>query len=182
LGEGDIGANELLDFLRKRVNHLEGVVLSGGEVTLYPELSELCRDIKELGFKIKLDTNGSNPQVLSLLLKNSLVDFVSLDFKAAKTLFKAVTLSNFYDSLISSLQILQGGNIPFEVRTTVHTDLLNEEAINEMAGVLVENGYGGIYYLQNYLHAEQTLGSLNANPKRLDKSILTDKIKIEFRN
>jgi pyruvate formate lyase activating enzyme len=182
LGEGDIGADELLGFLRKRANHLEGVVLSGGEVTLYPELPKLCRDIKELGFKIKLDTNGSNPQVLSLLLKNSLVDFVSLDFKAAKTLFKAVTLSNFYDSFISSLQILQGGNIPFEVRTTVHADLLNEEAINEMAGILVENGYSGVYYLQNYLHAEQTLGDLNANPKKLDKTILTDKIKIEFRN
>jgi pyruvate formate lyase activating enzyme len=182
LGEGDIGADELLDFLRKRVNHLEGVVLSGGEVTLYPKLPELCRDIKELGFKIKLDTNGSNPQVLNLLLKNSLVDFVSLDFKAAKTLFKAVTHSNFYDSFIHSLQLLQSSNIPFEVRTTVHTDLLNEEAINEMAGVLVENGYSGIYYLQNYLHAEQTLGDLNANPKKLNKTVLTDKIKIEFRN
>ncbi|MDR1614920.1 MAG: anaerobic ribonucleoside-triphosphate reductase activating protein, partial [Campylobacteraceae bacterium] len=129
LGEGSIGTDELLDFLRKRTDHLEGVVLSGGECTLYSLLPELCRSIKELGFKIKLDTNGSKPQVLSLLLKNALLDFVSLDFKSSKTLFKTVTLSNFYDAFIESLQILQTNIVPFEVRTTVHADFLNEEAI-----------------------------------------------------
>ncbi|MDR0762368.1 MAG: radical SAM protein, partial [Campylobacteraceae bacterium] len=58
LGEGNIGIDELLNFLRTRAGRLEGVVLSGGECTLYPELPKLCREIKELGFKIKLDTNG----------------------------------------------------------------------------------------------------------------------------
>ncbi|MDR2080896.1 MAG: anaerobic ribonucleoside-triphosphate reductase activating protein [Campylobacteraceae bacterium] len=182
LGKGNIGVDELLDFLRKKVGRLEGVVLSGGECTLYPKLTELCYKIKELGFKIKIDTNGSSPQVLDSLLKKSLIDFVSLDFKAAKSLFKNITHSNFYDSFIHSLQILCLNSVPFEVRTTVHADLLNEKAINEMADILLENGYKGIYYLQNYLHDENSLGNLNANPKKLDKTLLTDKIRIKFRN
>ncbi|MDR2099244.1 MAG: anaerobic ribonucleoside-triphosphate reductase activating protein [Campylobacteraceae bacterium] len=182
LGSGNIGVDELFDFLRKRTGRLEGVVLSGGECTLYPEISEFCYDIKEFGFKVKIDTNGSNPKVLNSLLKDALIDFVSLDFKAPKTLFKSVTFSNFYDAFVCSLQILQSNSVPFEVRTTVHTDLLNEQAINEMADVLLENGYEGIYYLQNYLHTEQTLGNLSANPKKIDKILLVDKIKIEFRN
>jgi pyruvate formate lyase activating enzyme len=182
LGEGNIGADEFLDFLRKRTQRLEGVVLSGGECTLYPKLLELCREIKELGFKIKIDTNGSNPKILDNLLKSGFIDFVSIDFKAAKSLFKSVTLSNFYDAFIRSLQILRLNSVPFEVRTTVHADLLSEKTINEMADILLENGYKGVYYLQNYLHAKQTLGGLNANPKKFDKTLLTDKIKIEFRN
>jgi pyruvate formate lyase activating enzyme len=182
LGEGSIGIDELLDFLRKRAGHLEGVVLSGGECTLYPELPNLCRKIKELGFKIKIDTNGSNPKVLNSLLKDGIADFVSLDFKAPKSLFKSVTLSNFYDNFIRSLRLLHSNGVPFEVRTTIHTALLNEQAINEMADVLLENGYEGIYYLQNYLHAEHTLGNLKEDIKRMDKTLLSGKIKIEFRN
>ncbi|MDR1614325.1 MAG: anaerobic ribonucleoside-triphosphate reductase activating protein, partial [Campylobacteraceae bacterium] len=92
------------------------------------------------------------------------------------------TLSNFYDAFIESLQILQTNIVPFEVRTTVHADFLNEEAINEMAGVLIGEGYKGTYYLQNYLPAEQTLGNLSVSLRKINKEILTDKIKIEFRN
>jgi pyruvate formate lyase activating enzyme len=182
LNKGRIGADELLNFLRKRIGRLEGVVLSGGECTLYPELPELCREIKELGFKVKIDTNGSNSKMLKTLIEAGLMDFAALDFKAPKTLFKSVTLSNFYDAFIASLQILRSCGIPFEVRTTFHTDLLNEQTINEMADVLLKNGYSGVYYLQNYLHAEQTLGSLSANPRTINKALLTDKIQIGFRN
>jgi pyruvate formate lyase activating enzyme len=164
------------------MGRLEGVVLSGGECTLYPELPKLCREIKGLGFKIKLDTNGSNPNMLKTLIEAGLADFVALDFKAPKSLFKSITSSNFYNAFIDSLQILQSNTTPFEVRTTVHTNLLNEQTINEMADILLENGYEGIYYLQNYLHAEQTLGNINKTLKKIDKTLLSDKAKIEFRN
>jgi pyruvate formate lyase activating enzyme len=182
LGKGKKSEKELLEFLRKRVGYLEGVVLSGGECTLYKKLDDLCVKIKELGFKIKLDTNGSNPNVLQRLIEQNLIDFVSLDFKAPKTLFKNITFSNFYDTVIGSLRILQSSGILFEVRTTVHVDILNEEAINEISDVLLENGYGGIYYLQRYLHVEQTLGKTRSPARILDKNLLSNKIKIEFRN
>jgi pyruvate formate lyase activating enzyme len=182
LGKGKKSEEELLEFLQKRAKHLEGVVLSGGECTLYKKLVDLCIKIKGLGFKIKLDTNGSNPNVLKQLIKQNLIDFVSLDFKAPKTLFKSITFSNFYDALIDSLQILQSNDISFEVRTTVHIDILNEHAINEISDILLENGYSGIYYLQKYLHVEQTLGKMQNPIKIFDKNLLSDKIKIEFRN
>jgi pyruvate formate lyase activating enzyme len=182
LERGKKSEQELFEFLQKRTGRLEGVVLSGGECTLYKKLIPLCAKIKTLGFKIKLDTNGSNPNVLKRLIEEDLINFVSLDFKAPKTLFKSVTLSVFYDALINSLQILQSSGMSFEVRTTVHTDMLNENAINEIIDILFQNNYNGIYYIQDYLHVKPTLGETQPPTKVLDKSLLSNKIKIAFRN
>ncbi|MFV0480657.1 MAG: anaerobic ribonucleoside-triphosphate reductase activating protein [Campylobacteraceae bacterium] len=181
LENGKISLDELFTFLKKRVGLLEGVVLSGGECTNFSALEFTCKEIKKLGFKIKIDTNGSKPEVLKSLISQNLVDFVALDFKAPQGLFKKVTLSNFYEKTLNSLQILQNGPISFEVRTTVHKDLLDENAINEIVNVLHVNDYKGTYYLQNFLHVK-TLGELVEQTKLIDKNQLSKKIPIEFRN
>jgi pyruvate formate lyase activating enzyme len=182
LQKGTKTIDELLAFLRTRIGRLEGVVLSGGECTLYANLAELCTQIKKLGFKVKIDTNGSNPKVLKSLLEQSLADFISLDFKAPKPLFHKITLSNFYDKTIESLRILVESGADFEVRTTIHPDLLSENDINDIIAVLAENHYKGNYFLQNYLHTEHTLGNTAEPSKRLDKNLLSNKIRAEFRN
>jgi pyruvate formate lyase activating enzyme len=181
LGEGSIDTDELLSFLHSRVGRLEGVVLSGGECTLYPELHNLCRDIKELGFKVKIDTNGSRPDTLRVLAEEKLIDCVALDFKAPLPLFKATTRCDLYDKTLQSLRFLIQSGINFEVRTTVHTDLLNENAINSIVDILSNENYNGTYYLQNYLHAEKTLGDMQQSSKTLNKELLSDKIRVEFR-
>jgi pyruvate formate lyase activating enzyme len=182
LGNGVIGTDELLRFLHTRIGRLEGVVLSGGECTLYPDLPELCRKIKEFGFKVKIDTNGTCPDRLKTLVEMALIDFVSLDFKSPPLFFKTVTHSGMYDKVLQSLRLLIRSDINFEVRTTVHTALLDENAVNDMIDILSNEGYNGVYYLQNYFDTENSLGNMQNNPRRLNRKLLTDKIRVEFRN
>ena len=74
-------------FLQSRIGRLDSVVLSGGECTLYLHLEDFCRSIKALGYKIKIDTNGSNPNRLQALISQDLIDYVALDYKAPKSSF-----------------------------------------------------------------------------------------------
>lgn len=171
---------DLYSFLKKRVGLLDGVVLSGGEATNH-DLMQICEDITNLGFKIKLDTNGSKPELLKKLLDNYLIDFVAIDFKATKEKFKEITKSNFYENFLKSLNILKNHNINYEVRTTLHADLLNEEDINKMQTVLVENGYNKDYYIQNFLEVEN-LGNLKSSKNYFDKSKLSNDLNIVWRN
>ncbi len=181
LENGNISIDELLTFLKKRQGLLDGVVLSGGECTCFKDLISLCQKIKNLGYKIKLDTNGSNPKVLKTLLEENLIDFVALDFKAPKEKFTTLACCDFFDNFNICLETLVDGDINFEVRTTVHSDFLNESNINAMIDTLYEAGYKGTYYLQNYLHVE-TLGNVKEQTKTINPKLLNDKIKIELRN
>lgn len=173
---------QLLSFLKTRVGLLEGVVLSGGECTLYKDIFSLCKSIKELGFKIKIDTNGSNPKTLKILIENALIDYVALDFKASKNLFQNITNSNFYVQSVESLKMLNESDIAFEVRTTVHADLIDENEINEIIEVLHENKYKGKYFLQNYLHVDKTLGCIDSPKKFIDSDLLKTLVPIIWRN
>lgn len=180
LENGNITADELLDFLNKRKSRLDGVVLSGGECSLYKEIKPLCENIKSLGFDIKMDTNGSSPEVLTSLINDGLIDFVSLDFKALKEKYYQVTLSKLYDKFLKSLEILVQSKLNFEVRSTVHSNLHNVDDINKMIEILYEKGYKGTYYLQNYLHVK-TLGDMKES-QSLHVEDLSDILQIELRN
>jgi len=171
---------DLYAFLKKRVGLLDAVVLSGGEATSY-DLKEVCEYITNLGFKIKLDTNGSNPKQLKKLLEEFLLDYVAIDFKATKEKFKDITKSNYYNNFIESLKILENSDIEYEVRTTLHEDLLTENDINEMQTVLIENGYNKEYYIQNFL-ATENLSNLKSSEKHFDTSKLTNNLNIVWRN
>jgi len=171
---------DLYSFLKKRVGLLDAVVLSGGEATIH-NLLPICKEIKEFGFKIKLDTNGSNPKLLETLLKRNLLDFVSLDFKSTKEKFKDITKSSLYERFISSLKLLTNSSINYEVRTTLHRDLLDEKDINKMQKVLNENGYKKTFYIQNFLE-EENFANLEQSSIKLDCSKLDKTLDISFRN
>lgn len=182
LQNGNKTLSELFAFLQKRIGLLDGVVLSGGECTMFKDIIPVCQKIKELGFKIKIDTNASNPNILNSLIKQNLIDYVALDFKAPKGLFENITKSKFYEKTLESLKFLQKSDLNYEVRTTVHGDLLDEKAINEIIDTLHVNGYKGVYYLQNYLHVEKTLGNTKEQTKLFNKKLLSNKIPVKFRN
>lgn len=182
LGEGRLSPLDLYDFLRLRQGKLDGVVLSGGECTLYPYIMEVCETIKKMGFEIKVDTNGLQPQVLRQLVESHLIDYVALDFKATKEKFKSITGTNGYEQFTKSLEYLIGADISFEVRTTIHTDLLQEEDINQMSELLHVEGYEGTYYLQSYLHVEPTLGNIGEPSRHFDLAKLHHPIPIQLRN
>lgn len=179
---GIISIDEALSFLRSRQGRLEGVVLSGGECTLYPHLTSVIEAIKELGFKVKIDTNGSNPTLLHSLLEKQLIDYVALDFKAPLHQYETLTRFRHSERFEASLEHLLNSTIPFEVRTTVHTDFLSSDALQEMINYLHSKNYPHTYYLQNYLHVDETLGETKEQQNQLNLSKLTPFVPIELRN
>lgn len=179
---GQISIEEALQFLQSRQGRLEGVVLSGGECTLYPHLEALICEIKRLGFKIKIDTNGSNPTLLGGLIENNLIDYVALDYKAPLNKYETIVRYAHAERFEHSLELLIHSDILFEVRTTLHSDLLSLEDIDTIIQDLHVRNYQGIYYLQNYLHVEPTLGATKEQQSQLDLSRLSPLVPIELRN
>ena len=182
-GKKQIEEEEIIDFLKTRINLLDGVSFTGGEPTLYKNLVSFADKIKNLGFEIKLDTNGINVDVVKTLVKNNLVDYIALDFKAPKYKYEKITKNKNYDEFEKTLVFLIKSGINFEVRTTVHTDLLDENDINKIIDILESMNYKGIYYLQNFFESDKkTLGNIGKQSKKLDIAKLSTKIPIEFRN
>jgi pyruvate formate lyase activating enzyme len=177
---------EILSFLQKRKGLLDGVVLSGGEASIWPGLPQFIKVIKRMGYAIKLDTNGLRKDVITSLLSQSLLDYIALDFKAPQTRFKQVTGVKKYGLFRETLSLLcNQKTVPFEVRTTVHTDLLDEMAVTEMISELEELGYQGTYYVQNFCadNNRPTLGALAPQKRELDITALpTASFDTRFRN
>jgi len=180
-GEGKISQEEALAFLDSRVGLLEGVVLSGGEATLYDDLVELCQKIKQKKFKIKLDTNGLNPEIVQVLVENGLVDYIALDYKAPKEKYFEITKDKHFDSFSKTLNFLIQKQFPFEVRTTVHSDLLRVEEINRIIKDLIKRGYSGTYYLQPFVFSENTIGKVKEEKNHFDISQLSHELEVIWR-
>ncbi len=180
-GEGKISEDEALSFLQKRQGLLEGVVLSGGEATLYPDLVEFCQKIKAMNYKIKLDTNGLYPEMVSSLVENDLIDYIALDYKAPKQKFEAITKNKHFDSFSKTLNYLIDKAFPFEVRTTVHSDLLQPEDINQMIDDLKKRGYENVYYLQKFVYTPDSIGGVEEQKDVFDTSKLSTDLKVIWR-
>ena len=137
----------VLDFLEKRRGILDGVVISGGEPLLYDTEETLSR-IKEMGYKIKLDTNGTSPDKLEYLIHEGLVDYVAMDIKHAPDKYKLATgVETNIDNIRRSIDILLNGSIEYEFRTTVVCGIHTEEDLVELAGWIQG---AKRYYLQQY--------------------------------
>lgn len=134
LGEGDevMSREELLSFLGARRGRLEGVCISGGEPTIHSDLPELISQIKDLGFAVKLDTNGTNPEMLTSLINDGLLDYVAMDIKNSPEKYEdtVVINSSLIDNVRMSTEILMGGRVDFEFRTTLMRELQGEEEMH----------------------------------------------------
>lgn len=150
-GKGRGTAEEVLAFLKKRQGLLDGVVLSGGEASVYSGLFCFMQKIRDLGYSIKLDTNGLRPEIIRNLLDNGFLNYIAIDYKAPPDKFKKVTGVAKFQHFSETLSILCGQeNTPFEVRTTVHTGLMDESDIGSIISDLDQRGYAGSYYIQNF--------------------------------
>lgn len=159
-GKGKYSLSEINFFLKSRKHLLDGVVLSGGECLLYPDTILLIRELKAMGYLIKIDTNGSMPNRLKQLIAEGLVDYIALDFKAPLQKTQWITQAHFYDSFLACLDVLQETQLPFEVRTTVHSNLLDDNDLKQQIQVLEQNGYSGNYYIQSFRNGVKTLAAL----------------------
>jgi len=137
----------ILDFLDKRKGFLDGVVITGGEPTLQKGLADFIREVKGLGYAVKLDTNGTNPDVLKDLMNKGLLDYVAMDIKAPPSRYEEICgVKIEWKDIYTSIQILLQGNIEYEFRTTLAPSL-KEEDVLEMAR-LVQGAR--LYALQQY--------------------------------
>lgn len=151
-----ISEKKIFAFLESRKGKIDGVVISGGEPAIYPKLGEFVCRIKEMGFAIKLDTNGSFPDKIIGMCENGLIDMLGIDYKATAALYNKVAAS-VIDKLAEKVQSLikyaVQQNIPFEVRTTVHKKILSENDLKTMRSELDSLGVKD-WTLQQFHHTE----------------------------
>jgi len=167
-----LSEKEVFDFLESKKGLLEGVVICGGEPTLHEDLPIFLRKVKEMGFLVKLDSNGSNPEKVKKLIEDGLIDYVAMDVKAPKDRYSELIGGVNVDvsRMAETIEILKGSDIDFEFRTTVVPGLLKKEDVIKIARWI---GPGVKYYLQNF-RAEKTI-----DPKFEDIKPYPDEYMIE---
>ena len=120
---------DVIAFLVKRRKVLEGVVISGGEPTLHEGLFSFCATVKSLGYAVKLDTNGSRPEVLRLLLQAELLDYVAMDVKADPEQYPAILCpQGAGDTILRSMALLEESRIPHEFRVPCVAPFINADS------------------------------------------------------
>lgn len=165
-----MAVEELLAFLKGRQGLLDGVCITGGEPTMCPQLPHLISDIKALGFAVKLDTNGSHPDILKQLVAEDLVDYVAMDVKNGPSRYAATVGKSAIDLgiLEESLRFLMEGNVDYELRTTVVREFHDEQALAEMGQWLYRlNGFRKIpkLFLQPFVQRASVLDQALTPPE-----------------
>lgn len=153
---GQYSIDEILRFLKGRTKLLDAVCISGGEPLLQVNLPNLLCDIKEMGFYIKLDTNGSFPDRLKAVVSEGLVDYVAMDLKnCANRYSETIGIPPLYQEKIEeSIDFLLSGIVPYEFRTTVVKEL---HAIEDLLTAAKRIEGAERYYLQGFVNSEQVL-------------------------
>jgi pyruvate formate lyase activating enzyme len=132
----------------------------------------VCKKIKSKGFKIKIDTNGTNPKIIKKLIESELLDYVALDFKALKQKFEFITANTKYKNFELSLKMLLDSKINFEVRTTFHRELMSVKELILMKAFLNELGYEKAFYVQQFVSSKKTIGNLSASVPFSDDELI----------
>lgn len=175
----------VLDYLRSRKGLLDAVVFTGGEPTLEPRLKEHIIKVKELGFEIKLDTNGTNPNILKDLIDSHLIDYVAMDIKNSEEKYPLTcgVKSIDMDSIKKSIQIIMSSGVPYEFRTTLVNEFHKKE---DMEGLTFLIKGARVLYLQKFVEREgciqKGLHEISENDANSFKKILEKYIdKVELR-
>jgi pyruvate formate lyase activating enzyme len=140
--------DDLFVFLKSRIGKLDAVVITGGEPSLHKDLFEFIKKIKQLGFLVKLDTNGSHPETLAKLIKTNLIDYIAMDFKAPEEKYEEVVGADVdFNNIRKSVKMIMTSKLPYEFRTTIVPGLINKEDIAKM-GEIIKGA--SLWYLQNF--------------------------------
>ena len=149
--------NEVLSFLKKRVGLLEGVCITGGEPLLQADIIDFIKKIKEMGYPVKVDTNGCYPETLRELIQNNLVDYVAMDIKNSKEKYGITVGLPLFDitSVEKSILLLLQNQVDFEFRTTVVQEFHTVEDIQKIAEWIKG---APRYFLQNFEDSGNLIG------------------------
>lgn len=142
---------EIFSFLKSRINQLDAVVVTGGEPTQHADLSEIIKKIRKMGFLVKIDTNGSRPEMLEALIKESNIDYVAMDIKAPFENYEKITgVPISPEKLKKSISLIINSGLNHEFRTTIVKSLTNFDDLRKIA----ENIRGAEnYFLQRFVSA-----------------------------
>lgn len=158
-----IAVETLLDFLRKRIGILDGVCITGGEPTLQNDLPQILRQIKQMGYYIKLDTNGSRPDMLKALVEEKLIDYVAMDIKNSPDRYgETIGLSQLPKEIEKSMVFLMEGELDYEFRTTVVEEFHSEAdilALGQWLSQLSPDRKAKRLFLQPYADRDSVLVS-----------------------
>jgi pyruvate formate lyase activating enzyme len=150
---GAYSRRECEEFLEKRRDFLEGIVVSGGEPTALPELPDILRWIRSFGYKTALHTNGFNPEMLQQVIQAGLVDYIGMDVKGPPKAYDRITrASHSCLPVARSMDIIASSSIDYEFRTTYHPDILSESELMETMHAVARKSPRR-YYIQMF-HAE----------------------------
>lgn len=124
---------DVLNMLKERTKFIKSVVITGGEPTIYPELKDLIVKIKELGFKVKLDTNGTNPEVIEDLLKNNLLDYIAMDIKNSFEKYELTTgVKVDINKIKKSISIIEKSKINYQFRSTINQTMHTKKDLDNI--------------------------------------------------
>lgn len=147
---------QIMSFLKKRVGILDGVVISGGEPTLMPDLKEKISAIKDLGYLVKLDTNGTRPEVIKDLVESHLIDYVAMDVKSSLDVYPFICAAKVdKQKIVESINYLKNCGIDYEFRTTL---IKEYHDLEDMKKILPLIDGAKKYRLQKFTDREGVIG------------------------
>ena len=154
-----LSEEQVFETLKKRQGILEGVCVTGGEPTLFPELKDFLKKIKALGYPVKLDTNGYNPDALTELVEAGLVDHVAMDIKNSLSKYaETVGLDEMdFTKIQKSIDFLKEGTVSYEFRTTVVRELHTNEDMEAIARLI---SGANKYFLQGYQESDRVISAI----------------------
>jgi pyruvate formate lyase activating enzyme len=156
----------IFSFLEKRKGKLDAITITGGEPTLQVDLIDFIKRVKEMNYLVKLDTNGSHPDVLETIITNNLIDYIAMDVKAPWDKYQKITRSTIKPEIIKkSIELITKSNIPYEFRTTVVKSQLSTDDLLTIGKNLNKSRF---YVLQKFVPSK------TRDPKYLKKKTYSD--------
>lgn len=150
----EIDKNEIFSFLDQRSKMLDGIVISGGEPTIWNDLADFIKELKKYNLDIKLDTNGYRPKIVKQLIDEGLVDYIAMDIKAVPNKYSKIINKNIdFDKLKDTIDIIRKSNIKHEFRTTLIKGMHSIEDIEGISKLAGDDPY----YLQNFQDSEYVI-------------------------
>lgn len=168
--------SDIISFLKKRVGLLDGVCITGGEPLLNEDIIDFVKEVKELGFLVKVDTNGSRPETLKKLVNASLVDYVAMDIKNSKELYGTTAGVENFDlaPIEESVDFLLSGKVDYEFRTTVVKPFHTAESI-ESAAKWIKGAKR--YFLQGFTDSGYLIGDGVSEADKSEMELMLEKAK-----
>lgn len=174
----EISFDSIYEYLKKRVGILEGVCITGGEPLIHADIKDYIKKIKDLGYLVKIDTNGCNPKLLKELIDLKLVDYIAMDIKNIYSKYDITSgVKVNIDNIKKSISIIENSGIDYEFRTTIVKEFHSTQDIKEILSYISSNSN---YYIQNFKNSNDVF---NRNLSSFsEKELVEMKNKINNKN